>query len=76
LTEAAQLTIRLLRLDLPKLVRLRPSAIDGMLTDLDDSASAPIASVADLDERDDAGRYLPFCSALISVSSSYGNAKE
>lgn len=65
---AAEETIRRLRLDCNRLRRLRRSAIDGVLTDLEQLSSDDLAALRiGLSERDDSGRYVEFHPAILHV---------
>lgn len=68
---AAQDVIRLLGLDIPKLVRRRQAAIEGLFEELDGQAVDFKALEALKDSPDADGRLLPFCSALVAVLRSY-----
>lgn len=68
---AAKETIRLLRLDVPKLVRARQAAIEALIDELDGQAVGIETLVAEKDARDPDGRFLPFCSALVSFLRAY-----
>ena len=70
--QMADETIKLLKLDLPLLEARRKQAIDGVVDLLATASDAELGTlVARLDERDDAGRFLPFCSAVVHVLKQY-----
>jgi hypothetical protein len=55
----------------PKLVRPRRAAIDGLFEELDGQAVDFKAREALKDSPDEGGRLLPFCSALVAVLRNY-----
>ena len=74
---AAKETITRLGLDVPKLDAARRSSIDGILEGIEDETDENIQRlIAHFSNKDDEGRFIPFCSAVVYTLKKYLNATQ